>query len=350
MAVLDQLLTSVRKLDEISQRKISAIVGAAVADAAARPLHWVYDNNALQSYIADVKDTPEFFPESKSPFYTLPTGETSCYFDIAESVLNGVAAFSNSRYSYNTICNELVKSFGPGNPNYDLEARQVYMEQRRRGEIDGPIVGKWFHGALIKFLENYRDGIGSKPYGDPHIKETDGFCANLPLACKYVGSDTFDEMSLEIIQSMSTWPTAVSHGMVASKIIANIIRTGDAYNIMDIKQEIADSYPDVVKSLEAVESVIKQDLHHTRAVNYVFGSPCYNPGSFQGAIHAVQTSGSFKEAVRKTIRAGGCNCSRSFFIGAITGAKYGINGIPVDWMRKTNNIERIIKTALKTYP
>ena len=31
---------------------------------------------------------------------------------------------------------------------------------------------------------------------------------------------------------------------------------------------------------------------------------------------------------RKTIKAGGCNCSRSFFIGAMMGAKHGITGIP----------------------
>ena len=43
-----------------------------------------------------------------------------------------------------------------------------------------------------------------------------------------------------------------------------------------------------------------------------------------GAIHAVQTSTGFEDAVRKTIKAGGCNCSRSFFIGAMLGAKVGI--------------------------
>ena len=43
-----------------------------------------------------------------------------------------------------------------------------------------------------------------------------------------------------------------------------------------------------------------------------------------GAIHAVQTTTSFEEAVRATIKAGGCNCSRSFFIGAMLGAKLGI--------------------------
>ena len=46
-----------------------------------RPLHWVYDLGELNAAISSSPDTPEFWPESVSPFYTLPTGENSCYFD-----------------------------------------------------------------------------------------------------------------------------------------------------------------------------------------------------------------------------------------------------------------------------
>ena len=92
------LMDSAKKLDSVAQRKISVVLGAAVADAAARPLHWVYDNAKLQSYIANVKETPEFLYESKSPFYSLPTGENSCYWDIAEVSLKFAA--ENTTYSH----------------------------------------------------------------------------------------------------------------------------------------------------------------------------------------------------------------------------------------------------------
>merc|ERR1712241_1176970 len=48
------------------------------------------------------------------------------------------------------------------------------------------------------------------------------------------------------------------------------------------------------------------DVDHVTAVGFGFGRPCYNPGSFQGAIHAFLTSDDFPTAVQKTIRAGGC--------------------------------------------
>ena len=52
---LSDLLAQVRAKDVVTQRKISVLVGAIVGDAAARPLHWVYDNNLLQSYIKECK-------------------------------------------------------------------------------------------------------------------------------------------------------------------------------------------------------------------------------------------------------------------------------------------------------
>ena len=62
---------------------MAAILGACVADAAARPLHWVYDMSALNRYLGQkIGDTdeeksidrykyPEFFPENRSPFYNV---------------------------------------------------------------------------------------------------------------------------------------------------------------------------------------------------------------------------------------------------------------------------------------
>merc|ERR1719400_2954651 len=55
-----------------------SLLGAAVADAASRPLHWVYDMTLMEELMKDGKDA-EFWPESMSPFYTLPTGARSCY-------------------------------------------------------------------------------------------------------------------------------------------------------------------------------------------------------------------------------------------------------------------------------
>ena len=60
---------------------LNIFLGAVVADAAARPLHWVYDPKKLKRYIKGKKEIA-FLKENKSPFYALETGLTSGYADM----------------------------------------------------------------------------------------------------------------------------------------------------------------------------------------------------------------------------------------------------------------------------
>ena len=99
VAKLNSLLELAHRLPKIQQRKVASILGACVADAASRPLHWVYDMNAMNKYLneeecgdllVDRNMEPEFYPENRSPFYSLPTGENSCYFDITKAVLENL--------------------------------------------------------------------------------------------------------------------------------------------------------------------------------------------------------------------------------------------------------------------
>ena len=48
---LPKLLELAKSLPEREQLKVAAVVGACVGDAAARPLHWVYDMSALNRYL-----------------------------------------------------------------------------------------------------------------------------------------------------------------------------------------------------------------------------------------------------------------------------------------------------------
>ena len=74
-----------------------------------------------------------------------------------------------------------------------------------------------------------------------------------------------------------------------------------------------------------------------------FGKACSYPGTFNGSIHAIITSTNFKSAINKTIKAGGCNCSRANFVGAYFAALKGINGIPKEWISKTRPAKNILK-------
>ena len=73
------------------------------------------------------------------------------------------------------------------------------------------------------------------------------------------------------------------------------------------------------------------------------GMACSYPGTFESSVHSILTSSNYKSAVLKTIKAGGCNCSRANFIGAYFAALKGARSIPNSWIKKTNAAFRILK-------
>ena len=81
------------------------------------------------------------------------------------------------------------------------------------------------------------------------------------------------------------------------------------------------------------------------------GKNCHLPGSFQGALHAFLTSRAsdnrFPESVRLCIKAGGCNCSRANYAGALVGAELGPDCLPVTWLGRLNGAEHIMKQIAK---
>jgi len=333
---LKQLIEEVSRLPGLQQRKVGCLVGACVADAAARPMHWVYDVPALNKFIATDPGHPEFWPQSRSPFYTLPTGENSCYWDEAQAVMTSLS--NKKAFVFEDICAEFVTQFGPESV-YNMDKRQEYMRRRAHGMELTPLEGKWLHGGMIKFLENFSKG---EVLGDPHVKETDGFCASLPLVAKFAGDRYLLDMVTQVTQTQSTWPVAVNHALAAARIVEAFIHEDD--DPLEVRYEDVANAPEIVKEVNYIRASEKVD--HVTAVGQIFGRPCYNPGSWMGAIHAVITSDTFEEAVRKTIVAGGCNCSRAFFIGAMMGAKHGMSCIPQDWLEKTTKIETVIRLAV----
>ena len=65
------------------KNNLHVFLGATVADAAARPLHWVYNQKKLLSYVKGKKDFT-FLKKNRSPFYNIKTGKVSGYNDVGQ--------------------------------------------------------------------------------------------------------------------------------------------------------------------------------------------------------------------------------------------------------------------------
>ena len=76
--------------------KFHIFLGATVADAAARPLHWIYDQKTLQKHIKGKKDFA-FLKKNKSPFYSIRTGKVSGYNDLGQVMFRSLKEDQNEK-------------------------------------------------------------------------------------------------------------------------------------------------------------------------------------------------------------------------------------------------------------
>jgi hypothetical protein len=113
-----------------SQRAHAAIVGALCADAACRPLHWVYDTDEIRRHVLELsKDgNPEFLPESRSPFYSIPCGGLSPYGGALLASLTGAvrAPASDPVAIAECIEQSLLDTFGAHDSDWQLS----YMQRK----------------------------------------------------------------------------------------------------------------------------------------------------------------------------------------------------------------------------
>ena len=93
------------------KNNLHVFLGATVADAAARPLHWVYDQKKLLSHIKGKKDF-SFLKRNKSPFYNINTGKVSGYNDIGQVMLETL--IEGNKNIEKRFKKNIIKNFGLG--------------------------------------------------------------------------------------------------------------------------------------------------------------------------------------------------------------------------------------------
>jgi len=339
---LESLISSIKKLPDLKQRSVGALLGATVADAAACPLHWVYNQETMDSTLSGSNE-PEFWNESRNPFYKVQVGRPSAY---NETALASLASLSNNNKVFNDvhICDSFREKFGAGTDYADAyERRNMSKHPETKGEWKGPIEGPWLQHAMRVLLENYdKGGVGELGNGE-QVDQHDAFCAALPIIAMHAGKRG-DEVWSEAnkVVSLFTLSDAARDIFQFETILLNNFIMGKNESAMDeAESEVRAKCPEVLELIRAAEGT--QELTYIEAVKK-FGKSCSMPHSFQVALLTMLRTSSFVEAARLNITGGGCNCSRGNVIGACYGARYGIDSIPVQWLEKVQNIEKIIET------
>uniref|UniRef100_A0A3P8TWA4 Selenoprotein J n=1 Tax=Amphiprion percula TaxID=161767 RepID=A0A3P8TWA4_AMPPE len=308
----------------LANRAMGAIVGSAVADAAAQPLHWVYDLQKLQG-ILDENPNPEFRPESANPFYRRQTGQQSCYGDQAYVLLESLSECGGLKVD--DLTQRTLKFFGPGS-EYDTPVNDPYRDRsgpRPQLPIDGP----WRQGSLKGFLKNV--DAGKEETGCETDCQIDGIAKLAPIVAFYAGHPDMLEKVEQATRVTQNNDECVAETLAAARFLEHFILNGPDPKVLDV----------VLSQLSDPNRKQPQDLD--KAVI--------------GHIHQVKENLSktpkeliptqYEAAVRDTMSRGGCTCSRGSFIGACLGAQIGLEGIPSSWTSKTLRYNSVLEHAQK---
>jgi hypothetical protein len=311
------------------KNNLHVFLGATVADAAARPLHWVYNQKKLLTYIKGKQDFT-FLKKNKSPFYNIKTGKVSGYNEVGQVMFKTLIEGHQNiekRFKKN-----ITKNFGPGSIYWkNLNLRAKYKKVKDwRGIIKGP----WIHQNIIETVRNIRSK--NKLTGGKKVNESDGYCAALPY---FLYGHNLKEVK-KIISTVTVSKISIKYALAKFYLIDFALKgCKDPINeFMKIFKKNS-YFKSVVKDIKKVKRLKLKP--HPQVVKKL-GMACSYPGTFNSSIHSIINSTNYKEAILKTIKAGGCNCSRVNFIGAYFAALKGVGTIPKSWIRKTDLAKKIL--------
>ena len=300
---------------------LNIFLGATVADAAARPLHWVYNQRKILTYIKGKKDFT-FLTKNKSPFYNIKTGKVSGYNEVGQVMFKTLIEGHENieeRFKKN-----ITKNFGPGSDYWkNLNLRAKYRKVKDwRGIIKGP----WIHQNIIETVKNIK--TKKKLTGGAKVNESDGYCAALPFFL--YGCDL--NSLKKIISTVTVSKVSLKYALAKFYLIDLALKGAKNPINEFLKKFKKNSYfKSVVDDISRVKKL--KSKPHAKVVKKL-GMACSYPGTFNSSIHSIINSTNYKNAILGTIKAGGCNCSRVNFIGAYFAALKGINSIPKSWIKK----------------
>ena len=184
-------------------------LGATVADAAARPLHWVYDPKKLKSYIKNKKDIT-FLSKNRCPFYSIKTGKVSGYNDVGQVMFKTLVTTKKKSEIFKNFKKNIIKNFGPGSAYWrNLKLRKKYKKIKWKKPMNGP----WIHQNILETIKNIK--AKKSITGGTKVNESDGYCAALPY---YLYNNNEKDLK-KVIKSVANSKINETYAMAKLKII-----------------------------------------------------------------------------------------------------------------------------------
>ena len=195
--------------------------------------------------------------------------------------------------------------------------------------------GEWLHQNTLETVQNIK--AKKRVTGGTKVTETDGFLGALSY---YFLVSKEDKEIKKIIRTVANSHKNELYGLARLKII-DLASKGEENPIQKfIKINQKNIYfKEVIINIKKVLRLKKKN--HINVVAKL-GKACSDKGNFLSSVHCIITSSNYEPAIIKTIKSGGCNCSRAFFVGSYFAALKNRN-IPLAWIKKTNAAQKILE-------
>uniref|UniRef100_A0A8C7PXC6 Selenoprotein J n=1 Tax=Oncorhynchus mykiss TaxID=8022 RepID=A0A8C7PXC6_ONCMY len=211
----------------VAERAMGAIIGAAVADAAAQPMHWIYNPERLKEVLSDLEPCPEFRPQSANPFYRRETGEQTCYGDQAYVLLESLSQCGD--VNVEDLTKRIYKFFGPDTV-YDLPLNNPYR-QKNGPKAVLPIDGPWRNASLKAFMRNV--DAGNEKTGCDVDCQMDGVTKMAPVVAMFAGMPEMLEKVETAIRVTQNNDMCVAMTLAAARFLEHFILNGSDPNALD---------------------------------------------------------------------------------------------------------------------
>nr|XP_054755491.1 crystallin J1A-like [Lytechinus pictus] len=213
-------------MSNIKERSAAAVIGCLCGDAAAQPIHWIYNLGKLQAILSAL-EYPEFRFPSANPYYRIDTGKNTCYGDQAMALLESlvrckgldVKDYATTQYRY----------FGPES-EYENKLNAAFVI-KSGVQKNFPIHGPWRDKVLKDFLAKYatkEEETGSDDMTDMHA-----VIQVVPVVALYAGQPEMLEKVEEAVSVTMTADEAIVHSLAAARILEYFILNGSNGNVVD---------------------------------------------------------------------------------------------------------------------
>lgn len=265
---------------------------------------------------------PEFFDPPSCPFYQYALGSFTPYGDAAFHLLQFLA--------------ENDGQFDP--VKYSAKALQFFD-----GEYKGRLNHSW-----KEFVKNVKENGKQWPHCGAEDSQADGLTKAGIVAGILHGHPDLLTKTDEAVRVIQNTDKAAAMALAGVRIIEFVLAgksTSEAVKETARVLKEHNSSDELAQHIENLTS--KVDQPHRDVVKAI-GLSCGYPNSFVNICHLLLNDNlDYATAVRQTLLAGGDNASRALFLGAVLGAKYGVQGIPQSWRDKTTHYTQALQFATK---